>query len=161
MGVSQFGVSRFHYSDRLSLQAVFLNLTLGTHFGSISQHMLMIRLQRVGRKNNPSFRVVLTDKQNSTKSGRFLEVLGHHDFRGDKAPDNHVNGERIKHWISKGAQVSITAHNLLIDSKVLTGKKQDALPKRKPKAKEEAPKAAAKPAETPVAEAPPAPAAAA
>jgi small subunit ribosomal protein S16 len=107
--------------------------------------MLMIRLQRVGRKNNPSFRVVLTDKQNSTKSGRFLEVLGHHDFRKGAEKDNHVKGDRVKYWISKGAQVSVTAHNVLIDSKVLTGKKQDALPSRKPKAKEEAPKAAAAP----------------
>jgi len=113
----------------------------------------MIRLQRVGRKNNPSFRVVLTDKQNSTKSGRFLEVLGHHDFRKGGEKDNHVKGDRVKYWISKGAQVSVTAHNVFVDQKVLTGKKKDALPSRKPKAKEEAPKAAA-PAATPAEAAP-------
>ncbi len=119
----------------------------------------MIRLQRVGRKNNPSFRVVLTDKQNSTKSGRYLEVMGHHDFRKGAEKDNHVKGDRIKYWISKGAQVSVTAHNLFIDQKVLTGKKKDALPSRKPKAKEEAPKAAAAqatPEAVPAAEATPA-----
>jgi ribosomal protein S16 len=38
--------------------------------------MLKIRLQRIGRKNDPAFRVVLTDSKNSTKSGKFLEVLG-------------------------------------------------------------------------------------
>jgi ribosomal protein S16 len=37
--------------------------------------MLKIRLQRVGRKHEPTFRVVLTDSQNSTKSGRMLEIL--------------------------------------------------------------------------------------
>jgi radical SAM protein with 4Fe4S-binding SPASM domain len=39
----------------------------------------MIRLQRVGRKNVPHFRVLLTDKKNSTKSGKFLEILGSYD----------------------------------------------------------------------------------
>ena len=102
--------------------------------------MLMIRLQRVGRKNNPSFRVVLTDKRNSTRSGRFLEVLGHHDFRGTTSPDNHIDAEKIKHWISKGAQVSETMHNLLVDYKVLSGKKKNVLSRKSPIKKEEAKK---------------------
>ena len=38
--------------------------------------MLKIRLQRIGRKNDPSFRAVLTDSKNSTKSGKFLEIVG-------------------------------------------------------------------------------------
>ena len=46
--------------------------------------MLKIRLQRVGRKHEPAFRLVLTDSKNSTKSGKFLEVLGSHDFRLEK-----------------------------------------------------------------------------
>ena len=94
--------------------------------------MLMIRLQRVGRSNDPSFRLVLTDKRNSTKSGRFLEVLGHFDFRKGRESGNHFDAPKIKQYISKGAQVSITAHNILIDSKIITGKKRDALPPRNP-----------------------------
>src|SRR3989338_1269865 len=43
--------------------------------------MLMIRLQRVGRRNDPSFRVVITDSRNSTKSGKFIEIVGNHDTR--------------------------------------------------------------------------------
>jgi ribosomal protein S16 len=38
--------------------------------------MLKIRLQRIGRKNDPAFRAVLTDSKNSTKSGKFLEIVG-------------------------------------------------------------------------------------
>ena len=46
--------------------------------------MLMIRLQRTGRKHIPSFRVVLTDKRNSTKSGKTLETLGFFNAKNDK-----------------------------------------------------------------------------
>ena len=48
--------------------------------------MLMIRLQRVGRKNEPVFRVVLTDSKNGPKSGKFLEVLGSYDSRRAEKP---------------------------------------------------------------------------
>ncbi len=114
--------------------------------------MLKIRLQRIGRKNAPSFRLVLTDSRNSTKSGKSLEILGFHDFQKD---GTQLKNERILHWISKGAQVSDTAHNLLISNKVLTGKKRNVLPKKtyvKPVevAKEE-PKVEAPKAETPAA----------
>lgn len=90
----------------------------------------MIRLQRVGRKNIPTFRVVLTDKQNSTKSGRFLEILGAYDPR--EGGVKKLNGERIKHWLSKGAQASDTLHNLLLSEKIITGKKINVLPRKSP-----------------------------
>ncbi|KKT82837.1 MAG: hypothetical protein UW81_C0034G0007, partial [Candidatus Giovannonibacteria bacterium GW2011_GWC2_44_9] len=38
--------------------------------------MLIIRMQRVGRKNIPSFRMVITEKKRAPKSGAYLEVLG-------------------------------------------------------------------------------------
>ncbi len=123
---------------------------------SILLHMLKIRLQRVGKKNEPSFRLVLTDSQNATRSGKFLEVLGFHDFRKD---GTQFNGEKIKYWISKGVQLSDTVHNLLITNKVIEGKKKNVLPKKtvkkeEPKKEEpavEAPKAEVAPAtEAPV-----------
>ncbi len=114
--------------------------------------MLKIRLQRVGRKHDPSFRVVITDSENSTKSGKFLEVVGHYDAR--KAPVQ-LNADRIKYWISVGAQPTGTVRNLLVDKKIVEGKKVNVLPKRKPTA--EAPKAAeSAPAEAPAAEPTPA-----
>lgn len=97
--------------------------------------MLKIRLQRVGRKHEPTFRLVLTDSKNSAKSGRYLEVLGSHDPRAkDKTV---VNADRIKHHISKGAQMSETVHNMLISMKIISGKKINVLPKKSPIKKEE------------------------
>lgn len=114
--------------------------------------MLKIRLQRVGRKNNPSFRFVLTESQNSTKSGKFLEVLGHFDFRKDG--ENKIDGDRVKYWMSKGAQVTGTVHNYLVANKIITGKKINVLPRKSPPKKEEPKVEAAAPAAAPAAEAP-------
>ncbi len=95
--------------------------------------MLRIRLQRTGRKHEPTFRVVLTDSKNSTKSGKYLERLGSYDPR----KENEVfDAERIKYWISKGAKPTDTLHNLLISKKIIEGKKRNVLPKKSPIAKE-------------------------
>jgi small subunit ribosomal protein S16 len=119
--------------------------------------MLSIRLQRIGRKNEPSFRLVLTDSKNAAKSGRFQEVLGFHNFRKDGTTT--IKADRVKHWVSVGAQVSDTAHNLLVSEKVLTGKKKNVLPKKTAPKKEEpvaeaAPAAEATPASEPEVSAP-------
>jgi small subunit ribosomal protein S16 len=119
--------------------------------------MLKIRLQRVGRKHEPTFRVVLTDSQNSTKSGRFLEVLGSHDPRNKEKTE--LNAERISHWISKGAKPSDTLHNMFVSKNIIKGKKVNVLPKRTPIKKEVDQAAAAPAAAAPKAEAAPAPAA--
>ena len=97
--------------------------------------MLKIRLQRVGRKNEPSFRIVLVDSKMGPKSGKALEILGSHDFREGKG-NNKINGDRIKYWISNGAQVSETMHNMLVNEKIISGKKINVLPKKKPIVKE-------------------------
>lgn len=92
--------------------------------------MLIIRLQRVGRVHEPTFRIVLTDSKFGPKSGKSVEVLGSYDARKGKG-NNHVDGEKVKYWISKGAKLSETVHNFLIDQKVLEGKKINVLPKNK------------------------------
>ena len=97
--------------------------------------MLKIRLQRVGRKHEPVFRLVLTDSKNSTKSGRYLESLGSYDSR--KGDQSEFNGDRIKYWMGKGAQVSTTVNNLLVSKKIVDGKKINALPLKKPIKKDE------------------------
>lgn len=94
--------------------------------------MLKIRLQRIGRKNDPAFRVVLTDSKNSTKSGKFLEIIGTYN---PKAGEKKFEVERIKYWMSKGAQLSDTMHNFLVHEKVIEGKKINVLPKKKPTVK--------------------------
>ena len=90
--------------------------------------MLKIRLQRVGRVHEPSFRLVLTESKNSTKSGRFKEILGSYDPR--KSTD-HFEAERIKYWLSCGASPTDTVHNLLVRHKVITAKKINVSAKSK------------------------------
>lgn len=95
--------------------------------------MLKIRLQRIGRKNDPAFRVVLTDSKNSTKSGRFLELLGTYNPKIAEKKDRTIfANDRIKYWMGKGAQLSDTMHNFLVHQKVIDGKKVNVLPKKKP-----------------------------
>lgn len=91
--------------------------------------MLMIRLQRVGRKNDPSFRVVVTDSRKDSQSGRFIEVLGSYDARKKAAAQ--LKAERVQHWLGVGAQVSGTVRNLLVDAKIVTGRKVNVSPRLK------------------------------
>jgi small subunit ribosomal protein S16 len=111
--------------------------------------MLTIRLSRVGRKNDPSFRVVVVESKRKVKAGNYLEMVGSYDPRVDRID---LKAERIKHWISMGATISDTVHNLLVSKKIIDAKKINILPKFKaPDAPAAAPAAEA-PAEAPVAE---------
>lgn len=91
--------------------------------------MLKIRLQRIGRKNDPAFRVVLTDSKNAAKSGKFLEIVGTYN---PKSGETTFKEERVEYWTSKGAQLSDTVHNFLVDKKMVKGNKKNVLPKKKP-----------------------------
>lgn len=82
--------------------------------------MLTIRLQRVGRKNDPYFRVVVIDSKRAPQSGAFTEILGSYNPRQKSI---QLKNDRITHWLSKGAQTSSTVHNLLVNAKVIQGKK--------------------------------------
>ena len=81
--------------------------------------MLRIRLTRIGKKNAPVFRVVLTEKTAPPK-GRFLEILGSYDPRLKKTT---LNKERILHWLSKGAKASDTVFNLMVSHGIIKGAK--------------------------------------
>ncbi len=110
--------------------------------------MLKIRLKRVGKKHDPSFRVILTDSRKGPKSGAFLEVLGNYNAQKGEP---QFNGERIKEWIGKGAQMSDTVNNLLVKAGIIQGKKKDVLHHdkiRKEREKKEAEVAPAKEAKT-------------
>lgn len=98
--------------------------------------MLTIRLQRVGRKNDPSFRVILVESKRAAKTGNFQELLGSYDARSDRVD---LKADRIKHWIAMGATVSDTMHNMLISQKIIEGKKINVLPRKSPPKAEEAP----------------------
>jgi small subunit ribosomal protein S16 len=102
--------------------------------------MLMMRLQRVGRKNDPSFRIVVTDKRTGPKSDRHIDRLGSYNPKM-----NHVqlDAAKAKEWLSKGVQPSDTVHNILVGQKVIEGTKKNVLPKKSPIIDEEAIKRAA------------------
>ena len=87
-----------------------------------------MRLQRVGRKNDPSYRIVIVQKEKGPRSGAFLEVLGSYDARR-----NHVQlkEDRVKHWLSKGVQPSDTVHNILVKSKIIAALKRNVSKKSK------------------------------
>jgi len=99
--------------------------------------MLMIRLQRTGRKHEPTFRVVLTDSKNGPKSGKYLKNLGWYDTRLKNDAKKQLDTEAIKQWMTKGAKLSLTLHNFLVGQKIIEGQKLNALPKKSPIKKEE------------------------
>lgn len=101
--------------------------------------MLTIRLQRVGKRNNPAFRVVLMDARRSPKSGDFLEILGSYNPQHDGSLS--IKKEQISHWLSKGAQPSDTVHNLLVREKVIDAPKRNVVAPSKLKKLEEKPAA--------------------
>lgn len=101
--------------------------------GMVCDVMLKVRLQRVGRKNDPSFRMVVTESQRGPKTGNYIEMVGSYD---PKRKTVAVNSERISYWLSVGAKASDTVHNILIKQKVISGKKINVLPKKTPIIKE-------------------------
>lgn len=94
--------------------------------------MLRIRLLRVGKKNSPSFRVVVTPRRSATKTGRFLEILG---FYNPVRHTKKFKKERIEYWISKGAQPSDSLRNMLISEGIIKGEKVAVHKKAKAKEK--------------------------
>lgn len=126
--------------------------------------MLKIRMARAGAKKKPFYHIVLADSR-SPRDGSFLERLGTYD---PKLPKDHqsrvvLNGERIKFWVGKGAQVSDRVAIFLGKAGLAPmperkNNPQKAVPKAKmterKKAKAEKAAAPAAPAEAPAAEAP-------
>jgi small subunit ribosomal protein S16 len=94
--------------------------------------MLMIRLQRTGRTNDPHFRVVVCEHTIGPKAGKYLEKLGSYN---PKTKIRILDTERIAYWMSKGAKPSETMHNMLITEGAIKGKKINVLWKKKVVAK--------------------------
>jgi len=87
--------------------------------------MLMIRFQRIGRTNDPSFRIVLLEHARAARTGKIIEQLGSYNPRTKAFSIDDVS---VKEWVGKGAQPTDTVRNLLIAKGVLTGKKVDVFP---------------------------------
>ncbi|TRZ64895.1 MAG: 30S ribosomal protein S16, partial [Spirochaetia bacterium] len=81
--------------------------------------MLAIKLKKIGKKHQPSFRLVVTEKR-SKLVGRYVEDIGWLD---PKSKEFKVNAERANYWIKVGAQPTDTVHNLLVKAGAIKGPK--------------------------------------
>lgn len=81
--------------------------------------MLIVRFQRVGRKNDPAFRIVVVERRSKPHASG-IEVLG--SFH-PKTKHTNLNAERIRYWLGQGAHASPTVHNLLVRHGIIPGPK--------------------------------------
>lgn len=90
--------------------------------------MLNIKLQRIGKRGQAYFRVVVAEHTKKPK-GKVLEILGSYD---PHKKDFKVKKDRIEYWVSKGAGVSPTVNNLMTNFKIWDKPKvQSWKPKKK------------------------------
>lgn len=101
--------------------------------------MVKIRLTRTGKKNAPSYRVVVVP-QREKRDSKFLEIVGHFSPLKKVA---EVKEERVKYWLSVGAQPSDTVRAILEKKGLIEPSKVKRTYSKKPgkKATERAPKA--------------------
>lgn len=76
--------------------------------------MVTLRLRRMGKKKQPTYRLVATDSR-SPRDGRFIEILGHYNPRTEP-PTVEFKEEKVLDWLSKGAQPSNTVKRLLTNN---------------------------------------------
>ena len=70
-----------------------------------------IRLMRVGKKKQPTYRVVVADAR-SPRDGRFIEILGQYAPRQEPSVVT-IDNDRALHWLNKGAQPTEQVAKLL------------------------------------------------
>lgn len=87
--------------------------------------MLMIRLQRMGKKKQPTYRLIVSEKSKDPQ-GRNLEILGQYNPLA-KPKVIAFKNDRVLYWMGKGAQPSETVHNLLVKTGVVVGKKKQVV----------------------------------
>ena len=77
--------------------------------------MLTIRLRRMGARNNPFYRVVVSDSRN-VPTAAAVDEIGYYDVTKNPAQVS-IDTVRAQHWIERGAQVSPTVKKLLDKAK--------------------------------------------
>ncbi|MBI4117886.1 MAG: 30S ribosomal protein S16 [Parcubacteria group bacterium] len=83
--------------------------------------MVSIRFSRVGKKKLPTYKLIVVPKRKDPW-GTYLENVGHYNPMTKEAT---LKEERIKYWLSVGAQPSETVHNFLITKGIIAGKKKN------------------------------------
>jgi len=87
--------------------------------------MLTIRLTRVGKKKQPEYRFIVSEKTRDPW-GKALEILGQYNPRSNP-PKIELKKDRVEYWISKGSQCSDTVWNLFLDKGIVKGDKRKKL----------------------------------
>lgn len=73
--------------------------------------MVKIRLRRMGRRNRPFYRVVVSDSR-SPRDGKFIEIIGHYNPLTDPATIS-IDEEKALKWLRSGAQPTDTVRSFL------------------------------------------------
>jgi small subunit ribosomal protein S16 len=79
--------------------------------------LLAIRLARMGKKKKPFYRIVVTEKSRP-RDGRFVEIVGTYDPLREPAAIQ-LRADRIRYWLSVGAQPTETVRSFLKREKIL------------------------------------------
>jgi small subunit ribosomal protein S16 len=79
--------------------------------------LVKIRLKRMGAKKRPFYRLVVADSR-SPRDGRFIELLGYYDPLPNPATV-HIDADKVREWIGKGARPSDAARALLVEQGIL------------------------------------------
>ncbi len=72
--------------------------------------MLVIRLQRTGRKNDPTYRIVVAEKSSAVK-GKTIDSIGHY-LPSRTTPEVVIAKDKVAEWVKKGAKPSNTLARL-------------------------------------------------
>ncbi len=105
--------------------------------------MLAIKLSKVGKTNKKVFRLIISEKSRDP-FGKVLEILGSYN---PHSKEFQAKADRIKYWLSQGAQMTPTVNNLLISQKIITGEKVKASKVGSPKKGKKTEKKTASPEE--------------
>ena len=101
----------------------------------------MMRLQRIGRRNEAHFKIVVIEKTKGPKSQKYVDILGSYNPKmGTVTLDEGL----AKEWLAKGVQPSDTVYNMLVTKGLVEGRKKNVLPKKSPTKKRNAPDEAPK-----------------
>ena len=79
----------------------------------------------MGKKKQPTYRVIVTEKTRDPW-GKAKEILGHYNPRTNPSTIE-LNEDRIKYWLSVGAQPTATMKNLLINEGLMKGDKASSI----------------------------------
>ena len=93
-----------------------------------------LRLMRMGKKKQPTYRVVAADAR-SPRNGRFIEIIGTYDPRQEPSVVK-IDNEKAVDWLRKGAQPTETVASLLKVAEAQPAPEADAAEARAPSAAE-------------------------